>query len=227
DECVRCHTDCATCDGPGFDDCIECRQKKAVRRNGERKDATGHCVWFRQCSLQSYVDQNGDCQQCHKLCHRCSGPGKDHCLGCNEPYFLMNNTCVQECPVGYYADKDVRVCARCHFSCQSCVGRHSVECLACKAGFFKQGSNCVETYILSHFQSLWKCWGHSNRNCLSCREGYVYLKQQGQCLQRCPPGYYLGSQSTTCHKCHPTCKTCSGKGSLSWLVSFFVRFPYC
>uniref|UniRef100_A0AAQ6AG67 P/Homo B domain-containing protein n=1 Tax=Amphiprion ocellaris TaxID=80972 RepID=A0AAQ6AG67_AMPOC len=34
-ECVRCHADCGSCDGPGFDDCIECRNKKAVRYNGE------------------------------------------------------------------------------------------------------------------------------------------------------------------------------------------------
>uniref|UniRef100_A0A3P8RMF6 Uncharacterized protein n=1 Tax=Amphiprion percula TaxID=161767 RepID=A0A3P8RMF6_AMPPE len=328
DECVRCHADCGSCDGPGFDDCIECRNKKAVRYNGEclpkcpkgtyydettnecrdcdrscltcsghepssclscdtdrRKDASGHCVWYRQCSLQSYVDQNGECQQCHELCHRCSGPGKDHCLSCNDLSFMFllykkdtsspevltlhlspsDNTCVQECPVGYYADKDVRVCERCHFTCQSCVGRHSVECLICKPGFFKQGINCVETcserleeqvqqmqpppsssllffpstkqmfsLIFSHFgnkttmlcercdPSCSKCWGHSNRNCLSCREGYVYLRPWGQCLQRCPLGYYQDSQSKTCQKCHPTCKSCTGKGSLSWLVTLFV-----
>lgn len=34
-ECVRCHTDCASCDGPRFDDCNECRNRKAVRYNGE------------------------------------------------------------------------------------------------------------------------------------------------------------------------------------------------
>lgn len=33
--CVRCHTDCASCDGPHFDDCDECRNRKAVRYNGE------------------------------------------------------------------------------------------------------------------------------------------------------------------------------------------------
>lgn len=57
-----------------------------------------------------------------------------------------DNTCVPECPVGYYAeDKDERVCERCHFSCQSCAGRHSVQCVTCKPGFFKHGSSCVET----------------------------------------------------------------------------------
>uniref|UniRef100_A0A3Q3JJF1 Growth factor receptor domain-containing protein n=1 Tax=Monopterus albus TaxID=43700 RepID=A0A3Q3JJF1_MONAL len=165
-ECVRCYADCASCDGPGFDDCDECHNPKAVRYNGEscltcsghepssclscdanrRKDASGHCVWLSQCSLHSYMDQNERCQPCHKLCHRCSGPGKDHCLSCTETHFLLNSTCVLECPVGYYAkDSDERECERCHFSCESCVGRHSVQCVTCKPGFFKHGSSCVET----------------------------------------------------------------------------------
>lgn len=90
-----------------------------------------------------------------------------------------DSTCVQECPVGYYAeDRDERVCERCHFSCKSCAGRHSVQCVTCKTGFFKQGSSCVEfcserleehtdtqslhikehhkLNTLSAFQSLWQ-----------------------------------------------------------------------
>lgn len=34
-ECVRCHADCASCDGPSFDDCAVCHNPKAVRYNGE------------------------------------------------------------------------------------------------------------------------------------------------------------------------------------------------
>lgn len=34
EECVHCHADCASCDGPGFDDCTACRHWKAVRYNG-------------------------------------------------------------------------------------------------------------------------------------------------------------------------------------------------
>ncbi|XP_075316014.1 proprotein convertase subtilisin/kexin type 5-like [Odontesthes bonariensis] len=65
-----------------------------------------------------------------------------------------------------------------------------------------------------------QCSGSSNRNCLSCREGYVYLGQWGQYLKSCPPGYYKGRRSTTCHKCHPTCKTCSGEGALACLSCY-------
>ncbi|XP_071385584.1 proprotein convertase subtilisin/kexin type 5-like [Centroberyx affinis] len=264
-ECVRCHADCASCDGPDWDDCDVCRNPKAVRYNGEclpqcptntyhdknthecrdcdrscltcsgpepssclscdtnmRKDASGHCVWYSQCSLRSYMGEDGECQLCHPLCHRCSGPGKDHCLSCNSPRFLLNDTCVEECPVGYYGDRDERECNHCHFSCESCVGRHSVQCVTCKPGHFRQGNSCTETCSESHFgnTTTWvcdrcdpscsRCWARSSRDCLSCREGYLYLRQWGQCLKSCPPGYYKDSWSKTCRKCHPTCKTCRG-----------------
>lgn len=128
-------------------------------------------MWNSQCSMDSYMDLNGDCQRCHTQCRRCDGPGKDHCLGCNEPQLLLSEspwcpsgciqcrklltslwlrpldtTCVKKCPVGYYIkDKVDRVCERCYPSCESCFGHHSQHCKTCKPGFFKQASSCVET----------------------------------------------------------------------------------
>lgn len=54
------------------------------------------------------------------------------------------------------------------------------------------------------------CVGPGNRNCLSCREDFVFMRQWGQCLRSCPQGFYQDLESKTCHKCHPTCKTCNG-----------------
>uniref|UniRef100_A0A8D3DY87 Proprotein convertase subtilisin/kexin type 5b n=1 Tax=Scophthalmus maximus TaxID=52904 RepID=A0A8D3DY87_SCOMX len=216
-ECRDCDRSCLTCSGHEPSSCLSCDIDR-------RRDASGHCVWVNQCSLHSYKDQDGECRQCHKLCHRCSGPGKDNCLNCKEPHFLLNSTCVQQCPVGYYAeDEDERVCERCHFTCQSCVGRHSVQCRTCKPGYFKQGSSCVETCSESHFgntttrvcercdPSCSQCWGRGSRNCLSCRQDYVYLRQWGRCLKSCPQTHYHDTRSNNCLRCHPTCKTCSGK----------------
>ncbi|KAG7490700.1 proprotein convertase subtilisin/kexin type 5 isoform X1 [Solea senegalensis] len=275
-ECVHCHSECATCDGPGIDDCLVCSNVKAVRYNGEclakcldhtyydgrtnecrdcdrscltcsgpdpssclscdtnrRKDASGHCMRVTQCPPQSYTDQSGNCQQCHKLCNLCSGPGKNNCLNCNKPHFLLNGTCVEQCPVGYYAeDEGERVCERCHFSCKSCAGHHSLQCVTCKTGFFKQGSSCVESCSESHFgdtetmvcehcdPSCSQCSGPGNRNCLSCRRDYVYVRQWGQCLQSCPSNFYLDKRFMTCHRCHSTCKTCRDKGALACLSCY-------
>ncbi|KAM3611892.1 uncharacterized protein V6R79_025475 [Siganus canaliculatus] len=219
-ECRDCDKSCLSCSGQEASSCLTCDTNR-------RKDASGHCVWVSECSMHSYADQNGDCQQCHKLCHSCSGPGKDHCLSCNEPNILLNSTCVPKCPEGYYEDKEARVCERCHFSCQTCDGHHSLDCITCKNQFFKQGSHCVEVCSESHFgntstrvcdrcdPSCRQCRGRANTDCLSCRENYVYLRQWRQCLHSCPPGYYQESHSRTCHKCHPSCKTCSDEGALA------------
>ncbi|CAN9513173.1 unnamed protein product [Ophioblennius macclurei] len=219
-ECRDCDKSCLTCSGYEPSSCLSCDA-------GKHKDATGHCVWDNQCSLTSYTDEKGKCQPCHSSCHQCSGPGKDHCLNCNEPRFLLNNTCVKKCPVGYYAEeKGERSCERCHFSCQSCVGRHSVQCSTCKPGFLKQGSLCVETCSENHFvnkssqicercdPSCNKCWGPGNTNCLTCRVGYIYMKHWNQCLKSCPSGYYPDKSDAACHQCHPTCKTCSDKTAI-------------
>lgn len=47
-ECVRCHADCASCDGPGFDGCTVCSNLKAVRYNGA-------CLV--DCPTRTYYDE--------------------------------------------------------------------------------------------------------------------------------------------------------------------------
>uniref|UniRef100_A0A3P9Q8L5 Growth factor receptor domain-containing protein n=1 Tax=Poecilia reticulata TaxID=8081 RepID=A0A3P9Q8L5_POERE len=190
-----------------------------------------YCLSPSKCSMDSYVDLNGDCQRCHTQCHRCDGPGKDHCLSCNEPHLLLSESPL--CLSGFDP-----ACERCHPSCESCFGHHSQHCKTCKPGFFKQASSCVETCSESHFgnkttmlcercdPSCSQCVGSGNTHCLNCREGYVYMRPWGQCLKRCPPGYYKDIWSTDCHKCHPTCKTCNGKEKLLWLSDMWANvFP--
>ncbi|XP_029019493.2 proprotein convertase subtilisin/kexin type 5-like, partial [Betta splendens] len=219
-ECRDCDRSCLTCSGHEPSSCLTCGANRTT-------DASGHCVWFAHCPLHSYVDGDGRCRECHERCHRCFGPTENQCFSCDEPRFLLNSTCVRECPAGFYAElEDGRACERCHFSCESCAGRHSLQCVACKRGFFKQGSSCVETCAESYFgnttsmacarcdPSCSQCWGPGDGNCLRCRDSHVYLRQEGRCLHRCPPSYYQ-DRSKTCHRCHPTCKTCSGEGAVS------------
>uniref|UniRef100_A0A3Q3G3Z6 Growth factor receptor domain-containing protein n=1 Tax=Labrus bergylta TaxID=56723 RepID=A0A3Q3G3Z6_9LABR len=209
---------CSSCSGPEPSSCLVCNTNR-------HKDASGHCVWYSQCSLRSYIDTNGECRHCHKLCHRCYGPGKHQCFSCNDPKLLINpltsvheNTCVQQCPVGYHADdNDENVCERCHFSCKSCAGRHSVQCLACETGFFKEGSSCVETcserlenthtHTFTHTLkvafllcvilsvsplSLFPDRGASS--CQSCYDGFKYMG--GICESKCLVGFYAASKVT-------------------------------
>lgn len=80
---LDCDRSCLTCSGHGPASCLSCDANK-------HKDASGHCVWVNQCDLTSYMDQDGRCHQCHKTCHRCSGPAENQCLSCNKPSFLLS-----------------------------------------------------------------------------------------------------------------------------------------
>uniref|UniRef100_A0AAV2MQD7 P/Homo B domain-containing protein n=1 Tax=Knipowitschia caucasica TaxID=637954 RepID=A0AAV2MQD7_KNICA len=274
-ECLKCHRECSSCDGPDSDDCIVCSNPSAVRFRGECLgqcphttyydratnecrdcdmtcltcsdhlpsscascakgrvlDATGHCVWYNRCAASWYLDSKGDCQKCHSSCESCSGPTADHCISCNSPHFLLNSSCLQQCPEGFFTDSEVRVCERCHWSCARCSGRHSLQCKRCREGFYTQAGGCVPTCSPSHFgnpvsmacercdPSCDSCSGPGSSHCLSCRENFLYLPLGQQCVQRCPDGYYKERKSKTCRRCHPTCKTCSDEGAIFCLSCY-------
>uniref|UniRef100_A0A8C6SBJ3 TNFR-Cys domain-containing protein n=1 Tax=Neogobius melanostomus TaxID=47308 RepID=A0A8C6SBJ3_9GOBI len=166
------------------------------------------------------VVYTGECHPCHKYCHRCSGPGANHCLTCNQEHLLHS-----KCPAGYYRDEIGLKCEPCHSSCESCVGKHSNECLSCKSSLFREGKECVDICQHSHYgnpssrtceqcdPSCRECSGAGEESCLSCTMGLVYLRKEGRCLTTCPEGYYHDAVHQTCEPCHATCRSCSAKES--------------
>nr|XP_004550004.2 proprotein convertase subtilisin/kexin type 5 [Maylandia zebra] len=216
-DCKDCNTSCLTCFGPHASSCTSCRE-------GQMLDGNSQCIpSASKCSPHQYIDQHGECHPCHKYCYRCSGPGKTHCLSCNPRHLLLNGTCVDQCPTGYYEQESGQKCEPCHASCKSCVGKHNHECLTCKAHLFREGKECVETCQHSHYgntasrmcekcdPSCGECISDEENGCLSCAPGLIYLRKQGRCLASCPQGYYHDTVHRTCEHCHASCRTCSGK----------------
>ena len=86
--CVTCDASCATCDGPGNNDCTgcddnefrnehdECRACEASCKSGEYQVATCPDPLFIQCGT------------CFGSCKACSGPNSDDCTECKEGAFL-------------------------------------------------------------------------------------------------------------------------------------------
>ncbi|XP_036973955.1 proprotein convertase subtilisin/kexin type 5 isoform X3 [Acanthopagrus latus] len=219
--CTDCDASCLTCSGPHAGSCTSCR-------DDQKLDGHAHCQpSANKCSPRQYADRDGECHPCHKYCHGCSGPGKSHCLSCNQRHLLLNGTCVAECPAGYYQDESGQKCEPCHPSCQSCVGGHSHECLACKTHLFREGKECVETCQHSHYgntasrtcekcdPSCGECIGGGEDSCLSCPPGLIYLRKEGRCLPSCPQGSYHDAAHRTCEPCHASCRACSGEDSQS------------
>uniref|UniRef100_A0A673ZZ54 Proprotein convertase subtilisin/kexin type 5-like n=1 Tax=Salmo trutta TaxID=8032 RepID=A0A673ZZ54_SALTR len=267
DVCVRCHPDCARCDGPDGDDCDSCADPEATLHNGaclpncpshtyrdsrtgQCKDCDGSCLTcsgpqagscsscregqkldadgqcdplVNRCTPRHYTDQDGECHPCHKYCQQCNGPGKSHCLSCNQNHFILNGTCMDFCPTGFYQEESSQRCEGCHPACLTCMGRHSHECLSCKDHLFREGKECVDTCQPSHYgnmtsrtcercdPSCGECSGGRADGCLNCADGLLYLRKQGRCHSSCPQGHYQDSQHHTCEPCHSSCRTCSGR----------------
>ncbi|KAM8872819.1 proprotein convertase subtilisin/kexin type 5 [Synchiropus picturatus] len=220
-ECKDCDASCLTCFGPLPASCSSCREDHEL-------DGHGHCVPSdSECTPHQYPDQDGDCHPCHKFCHRCFGPGKSQCLSCNQRHFLLNGTCVDKCPTGFYQDAAGLRCESCHPSCESCGGMHSHECLTCKDDLFREGKECVEICQHGHYgnrasrmcekcdPSCSECMEGGDDSCLTCALGLIYLRKEGRCLPSCPLGYFHDAAHRTCQPCHASCRSCSGSRAQS------------
>lgn len=83
-----CDKSCLTCSNHRPSSCLTCP-------SGRQRDASGQCVWFKQCPKQHYKDQDGECRHCNGRCRLCSGSGPNQCLSCEEPYLLFSKSMLQ------------------------------------------------------------------------------------------------------------------------------------
>ncbi|XP_045324484.1 proprotein convertase subtilisin/kexin type 5 isoform X1 [Leopardus geoffroyi] len=219
-ECRECHKSCRTCSSPGT--CTTCREGLGVASHGR-------CVPHKECAPVEYWDEALGCKPCHAKCFRCTGPAEDQCRTCPRDSLLLNTTCVQDCPEGYYADEDSHQCAPCHSSCRTCEGRRSTQCLSCQPSSFQLEKECLpqcrEGYYAEEAtgrcercsRSCKECRGPQPTDCLSCDTFFFLLRSKGECHRTCPEHYYADPNTQTCERCHPTCSKCRGKGPLNCL----------
>ncbi|XP_069891868.1 proprotein convertase subtilisin/kexin type 5 isoform X2 [Dipodomys merriami] len=214
ESCQDCPKFCHTCSSPGT--CITCRE-------GWKKTKLGKCILHSECAAIEYWDEAGHrCRPCHHKCWHCSGPREDQCEACPRPSLLLNSTCVEVCPEGYYAEEDSHRCVPCHSSCRTCEGKHSLQCLSCRPGWLQLGRECVlrcrDGYYAENSSGHCKkcdkrcktCQGPQPTDCLSCDKYFFLLRSKGQCYRTCPQHYHAEPRTQTCERCHPTCNECTG-----------------
>ncbi|KAL2092601.1 hypothetical protein ACEWY4_012399 [Coilia grayii] len=229
--CDVCHSDCASCDGPDQDDCVECSDRRALRYRGK-------CM--RTCPAKTYHDkQRGECKDCHKTCLTCSGPLPSSCESCGQGMELdATGHCVpiNVCPPQSYLDPDGD-CQRCHPTCHHCTGGTATQCLSCKQGRFLINNACLkqcpdgyygddDDYVCEQCHaSCHTCSGRHSTECLSCPEPLFQFGHS--CLTTCESGYY-GSNGT-CQHCDHTCDECLGSSShcISCKDGYFLLDSQC
>lgn len=147
--------------------------------------------------------------------------------------YLSNNTCLQVCPSGTYANFSIKNCSLCAIECLTCNGSTTSDCFTCKnltnnnvtTNYYKYiGSNiCATTcplgqFISANFSNNCQACHPSCVNCsvistnctanAGCNPGYYYYDANSTCINQCPPGTFANLTVGTCQNCTDGCELC-------------------
>lgn len=197
--CLPCDEECLSCFGPNTTDCYTCTNFAILLDNSsDDMQCVPSClnvstidrVCRDTCELDEYVMANTTenatfCQPCHSQCDTnlsCSGPESTQCGGCRNFLNVLNQTCLEECPLGTFGD-ELRRCVPCDSQCiteDGCFGSTAAHCNTC--------ANVYITTLLMDGQS------------------------SDLCLERCPSLYYQEPGSSLCTPCDEECAGgCTGR----------------
>ena len=152
-----------------------------------------------------------NCSLCNTTCTSCD-INANNCTACITGYALLNNTCYNPCPNGYYTNGGI--CSQCELSCTLCT-TSSTNCQACViSGASKSyllGSTCLATCPDPYYNSdnggsgptvcllcdlaCLSCYGTST-NCSSCAVNYFLYNFS--CVNPCPTGFFGYKVTRTC-----------------------------
>ncbi|CAG8628640.1 23176_t:CDS:2 [Cetraspora pellucida] len=234
--CTPCNIDCATCFGPGPDNCLKCAAPKFYLEGRCVIPATnGKCV--SPLGNQAFVANAaaGTCDACPSACLDCSlanSPtaltsqnGKVQCNSCLPGFVLDNGSCVKTCSPGKVVNPNDNLnCIACDSACATCSGPSASECLSCSnsnqfalngvcsstpcpSSYFTQGTACIKCH-----PDCAECSGQEFTQCKKCPSTRPILTSGGQCVETCPAGSYADSTGT-CKKCNSVCSSCVGSRS--------------
>jgi proprotein convertase subtilisin/kexin type 5 len=115
--CQPCHLSCANCTGPAINQCSSCQTGALLWQ--------GLCIAF--CPNGTALVQTAtmsSCQSCPSNCLNCTSTSSYglNCTLCVSPLFLINGSCLQNCPVGTYKSLSSLSCISCSIpGCQTCI----------------------------------------------------------------------------------------------------------
>ena len=155
--CKLCHSSCATCSGPGVQECLSCAAdgRTPFLHGTECVERCPEEGTYAEASSRQFLassdrsDPGLACHACDESCGQCSGPSSSQCTACGEafPYAdavpFESGACLAGCPAGKFAllgpsDEGVpranATCLRCDATCEACDGGGPTGCTACRAG---------------------------------------------------------------------------------------------
>ena len=203
--CSPCSERCLTC--TSLTSCQSC--VKPLLLNGDK------CV--DECP-NGTANVNDVCRPCTDSvnCLKCSSDDLGKCIDCKDELFLLDGTCKENCPQGYYNNTVDKTCKKCNTSCLSCT--NSTQCTVCASGYhFKEGTfDCVICPLNTHVvvgdecrtckvSYCDKCVASDDKVCDVCAGNRVLI--DGECKESCPVGHYQVGQF--CYTCSNGCIECT------------------
>ncbi|CAJ1459744.1 unnamed protein product [Effrenium voratum] len=226
--CQPCSTNCSACESSAF--CTQCT-------NGAYLTEDFTCE--PSCPEGFYPRHPPDGSSDGRTCEKCLGDcltceTRYSCTKCkNSAYLTHKKECLPECPATHYPDgsdeDEGRFCIECLGTCSECSGPYN--CTQCKTPTFLTShasceSSCPEGYYMEVGRDVHNYWGlkvgglckscpeNCNRclgsGCMECNK-FTYLDSNGECVERCPDGYFgrgtaeLGRVCAPCSASHGLC----------------------
>jgi hypothetical protein len=217
-DCLICHPTCATCTGPGSNECTTCNSNAVLV-----SQMTCYCI------RGYYFDGTiSSCSACHSSCFTCRGPLSTECLSCRDGYaFSLLPTGFGSCQLqpSFTLITNVNggiqaIDLNCHPTCLTCTSSSSLSCLTCrKLANLQSDNSCLcplgmksdlitgECMTIACSPTCLTCDSSSPLHCSSCRANQS-LAAYPLSYCECIVGYFKDSEGN-CLPCHPTCKTCT------------------
>ncbi|EAR90508.3 zinc finger lsd1 subclass family protein (macronuclear) [Tetrahymena thermophila SB210] len=214
-KCIFCDPSCLTCNGPQISNCTSCISGQFLQNNQCKSSCDGS--YFGDTVTKT-------CQPCDQSCKTCDGPNNNNCLSCQAPnlFYQQNNTCVFQCKLNQFQDRNNQICSSCHPTCSSCTGPNDISCLTCSGKTFLYQNQCVSNCPKKFFSNTqnnqctpcdstcYTCDGSSSNNCLSCQLQRYLDPALNQCVQVCNSNQYPDIISDECKQCDISCLSCNG-----------------
>eukprot|EP00930_Biecheleria_cincta_P069288 TRINITY_DN57040_c0_g1_i1.p1 TRINITY_DN57040_c0_g1~~TRINITY_DN57040_c0_g1_i1.p1 ORF type:complete len:3579 (-),score=472.83 TRINITY_DN57040_c0_g1_i1:116-10780(-) len=213
--CWPCEPNCKVC--TDWFKCAECSEGYALMLDGVCQKNT--------CPDGTFLD-GSQCKSCSDPCNKCTS--KTVCQECrNSKYLTKDQTCVPECPRGFYSNGTTHIgrrCEACPSSCKVCTSPE--ECSSCSKGYYltpKQqcAASCPDGYFAKDSDTGGTCEAcpqfcdtcSDANTCLTCRKAKT-LSKDNQCGASCAVGYYragTGVIGDVCQQCPGSCTTCTNE----------------
>lgn len=136
---TNCTFPCKICTNNNNSACLQC-YSSATTQYYFIDPIAQSCVAPSSCSSNTYANYTSNsCGVCPIQCSTCTSPSV--CLSCTTNYYLLNNSCLTDCPSGYYPINIQQICAICNSV------NNSAHCATCIT--INICSTCLYPYYLS------------------------------------------------------------------------------